>query len=130
MKEPKFQIGPRVTRTVYEALDRLRLAANCSMADYCQQVLTEHVNRLQNNGLGGGAFEELASTLEQLVAKQFARHQQFIETTIKRQERHLTVLKAMIDAHLESTAPEVADTYKRRVEQLMRLITAQNGNQQ
>src|SRR5689334_10721483 len=129
MKEPKFQIGPRVSRTVYEALDRLRLAANCSMADYCQQVLTEHVNRLQNNGLGGGAFEELAATLEQLVAKQFAKQQQVIETANKQVLRNLNVLKAMIDAHLESTAPDARDTYKQRVEQLMRLITAHNGNQ-
>jgi hypothetical protein len=92
-------------------------------------VLTEHVNRLQNHGLGGGAFEELAATLEQLVAKQFPKQQQVIETANKQILRNLNVLKAMIDAHLESTAPSARETYKQRVEQLMRLITAQNGNQ-
>ena len=115
----KKQIGPRVQREVHEALERLAAVNGCSLAYYCESVLADHIARQQHPEAGGGALQELVHELDNRFAAH-ARHQEAtnsreLSAAVLRLEKHLNALKAMVDALIQTLAPDSHDAYVKTV---------------
>ena len=122
MKRSKHQIGPRVSEKVYETLKRLAAAAGCTVSNYTEQVLTEHIAS-QQRGTDEGALRQL----EQHLIEGMARIQSGVELTVKRLERDISAVKAMIDASVEARDPQHAEEYRRLVARILRAWGMQVG---
>ena len=122
MKRTKHQIGPRVNESVYETLKRLAAAAGCTVSNYTEQVLTEHIAS-QQRGTDEGALRQL----EQHLIEGMARIQSGVELTVKRLERDINAVKAMIDASVEARDPQHAEEYRRLVARILRAWGMQVG---
>ena len=122
MKRSKHQIGPRVSEKVYETLKRLAAAAGCTVSNYTEQVLTEHIAS-QQRGTDEGALRQL----EQHLIEGMARIQSGVELTVKRLERDINAVKAMIDASVEARDPQHAEEYRRLVASILRAWGMQVG---
>jgi hypothetical protein len=119
MKARRLQIGPRVTEKTYESLKRLAAAAGCSVSNYCEQVLADHVEKER------GSDEGAQRQLEQHFNEGLAQLQGATEMAVKRLERNLNAIKAMIDAHVEARDPQLVSTYRRLVADTLRAMGIQ-----
>ena len=113
------QIGPRVTEETYESLKRLAATAGCTVSNYCEQVLTHHVDK--GRGEDKGALRQF----EQHFMEAFAQTRAATDTAIKRLERNINAVKAMIDAHVEARDPQLVSTYRRLVADTLRAMGIQ-----
>lgn len=122
MRRNKHQIGPRVTEGVHETLKRLAAAEGCTVSNYTEQVLTEHIAKHQRGG-----DESTLRQFEQHLMEAIARIQSSVELTVKRLERDINAVKAMIDASVEARDPEHAEEYRRLVAKILRAWGMQVG---
>lgn len=119
MKVHRQQVGPRVPEKTYESLRRLAAAAGCSISSYCEQVLANHVAK------EGGRDDGTMQQLEQRFMEALAQTQAAAELGIKRLERNINAVKAMIDAHVEARDPQLVSTYRRIVAETLRAMGIQ-----
>lgn len=126
MKPRKLQIGPRVDPDTYEALKRLAAATGCSIGNYCARVLEEHITR-QTQGDDASVFDEVVQQIEQRIADQHKHQQRELDVAVKRLEKNFNAVKAMIDAHVETSAPETREAYLKAVERILRAMGIQAG---
>jgi hypothetical protein len=122
MKRRKHQIGPRVTENVHETLTRLAAAAGCSISNYTEQVLAEHVANQQRGTDEGGLRQ-----LEQRLLEAIARVQAGVDISVKRLQHDMNAVKAMIDASVEARDPEHAEEYRALVAKILRAWGMQAG---
>jgi predicted nucleic acid-binding Zn-ribbon protein len=113
------QIGPRVTEETYESLKRLAATAGCTVSNYCEQVLTAHVEQK------GGSDESGLRQLEQHLMEALAQARAATDTAIKRLELNINAVKAMIDSHVEARDPQLVNTYRRIVADTLRAMGIQ-----
>jgi hypothetical protein len=113
------QIGPRVTEETYESLKRLAAATGCTVSNYCEQVLVNHVDKQS------GSDESAVRQLEQHLMEALAQTRAATDTAIKRLERNINAVKAMIDAHVEARDPQLVSTYRRLVADTLRAMGIQ-----
>jgi hypothetical protein len=133
----KQQIGARVKPDIFESLDRLAAANNCSVSHYCEGVLSDHIARQQHPDAGGGAFQELLHEIDRRIAAQIQRLQmganRELDGAVIRIEKQFNVLKAMVDAMAQTLAPEKFNAYVKTVDtirQRMTLVPENNGGRQ
>jgi hypothetical protein len=128
MKARRQQIGPRVTEHTYEALKRLAAATGCSVSNYCEQVLANHVEKER------GADEGALRQLEQHFMEGLAQLQSATDHGIKRLERNLNAIRAMVDAQVEVRDPQLVAKYRQIVTDTLRamgitIVTANGARQ-
>jgi hypothetical protein len=119
MKIRRQQIGPRVPEKTYESLKRMAATASCSISNYCEQVLTNHVEK--ESGRDEGPLRQF----EQRFMEALAQTQAASDLAIKRLERNINAVKAMIDAHVEARDPQLLSTYRRIVADTLRTMGIQ-----
>jgi hypothetical protein len=132
MKATKHQIGPRVDTATLEALERLAAARGASLATYAAQALIEHVRRHQGDGIQDFLDEMLHQFEERLASVSDRLRREFddaVKRLEKRVERNINVLKAMVDASVETRDQPHIEEYRQRVAKILREWTIQaNGN--
>lgn len=130
MKPSKHQIGPRVDTPTLEALERLAAARGVPLSAYAANALGEHVRRHQGDGIQDYLDEMLHQFEEKLATLKDYLHRDF-DDAVKRLEKHLTrnidVLKAMVDASVETREPHQVDEYRQRVAKILREWTVQTN---
>jgi uncharacterized protein (DUF488 family) len=119
MRVHRQQIGPRVPERIHESLRRLAAASGCSVSNYCAEVLSNHVDKER------GADEGAQRQFEQRFMEALAQTQAATDLAIKRLERNLNAIKAMIDAHVEARDPQLVSTYRRIVADTLRAMGIQ-----
>lgn len=124
MKTRRRQIGPRISEVTHEGLQRLAAAAGEMTSSYAAQVLTEHVSHPQGRSTEEGALQQL----EQRLTEAIARVQRGVDVGVKRLERDINAVKAMIDASVEARDPELAEEYRRLVAKILRAWGMQVGS--
>jgi DNA anti-recombination protein RmuC len=134
MKPTKHQIGPRVDTPTLEALERLAAARGTSLATYAAQALAEHVRRHQGDGIQD-FLDEMLHQFEERLATVSDRLRREFEDAVKRLQKQLTrnidVIKAMVDASVETREQPHIEEYRQRVAKILREWTIQaNGARQ
>jgi DNA anti-recombination protein RmuC len=134
MKAIKHQIGPRVDTPTLEALERLAAARGTSLATYAAQALAEHVRRHQGDGIQD-FLDEMLHQFEERLATVSDRLRREFEDAVKRLQKQLTrnidVIKATVDASVETREQPHIEEYRQRVAKILREWTIQaNGARQ
>ena len=124
MKPTKHQIGPRVDTPTLEALERLAAARGTSLATYAAQALAEHVRRHQGDGIQD-FLDEMLHQFEERLATVSDRLRREFEDAVKRLQKQLTrnidVIKAMVDASVETREPPRSEEYRQRIAKILQL---------
>lgn len=131
MKAIKHQVGPRVDTPTLEALERLAAARGTSLATYAAEALAEHVRRHQGDGIQD-YLDELLHQFEERLAVVSDRLRREFDDSVKRLQKHFTrnidVLKAMVDASVETRDSPRVEEYRQCVGKILQAWATTNGN--
>lgn len=119
MRMRRQQIGPRVTERTYESLRRLAAASGCSLSEFCADVLANYVEKER------GSDEGSERQFEQRFMEALAQTQAATDQAIRRLERNINAVKAMIQAHVEVRDPQLVTKYQQIVTETLRAMGIQ-----
>jgi hypothetical protein len=130
MKAIKHQIGPRVDTPTLEALQRLAAARGTVLSTYAAEALAEHVRRHQGDGIQD-YLDEMLHQFEERLATVSDRLRREFEDALKRLEkrvvREIVVIKAMVDAGVETRDQPRIEEYRQQIAKILQAWANGNG---
>jgi hypothetical protein len=121
LKTQEYQVGPRVDAATIDALKRLAAVAGLSVGKFTAKVLKDYVAK-QQAGEGGLEIEDILGRLERRIGAMHEAERKHFEVSIKRVEKGLLAVRAMIDAHVEAHDPQHYAEYRQAAEGKMRAL--------